>query len=215
VDTKKQAIARQCLEGAEGGSMTFPQIVGALMAAGFDGYLVDLRLGQATYYLEGGEGPDLPTHRSEVEVAAEFNADVVQAAIGEAQTRIGLIALDGSSVVWLDVDPFFVFHFGNGFERAGHIFIDYVRHDRLNLGYTMARLSAYASESVSKARVARRDCKFRRFAEARHPGSRDPSHRTRILPAHSSRRHSRLLRCHHNRRAPRDSRRGCRARGAR
>jgi carotenoid cleavage dioxygenase-like enzyme len=48
------------------------------------------------------------------------------------ETRIGLIALDGSSVEWLQADPFFVFHFGNGFERGGHLFIDYVRHDRLN-----------------------------------------------------------------------------------
>jgi carotenoid cleavage dioxygenase len=51
-------------------------------------------------------------------------------------TRIGLIALDGGSVKWLEADPFFVFHFGNGFERGGQIFLDYVRHDRLNLGYS-------------------------------------------------------------------------------
>jgi carotenoid cleavage dioxygenase len=37
--------------------------------------------------------------------------------------------------VWLDADPFFVFHFANAFERGGHIFIDYVRHDSLHLGY--------------------------------------------------------------------------------
>jgi carotenoid cleavage dioxygenase len=51
-------------------------------------------------------------------------------------TRIGLIALDGSSVNWIAADPFFVFHFANGFERGGHLFLDYVRHERLNLGYT-------------------------------------------------------------------------------
>jgi carotenoid cleavage dioxygenase len=50
-------------------------------------------------------------------------------------TRVGLIALDGSSTQWLDADPFFVFHFANAFERKGHIFIDYVRHERLALGY--------------------------------------------------------------------------------
>jgi len=53
-------------------------------------------------------------------------------------TRIGLIALDGSSTKWLEAEPFFVFHFGNAFERGGHLFIDYVRHDRLNLGYAAA-----------------------------------------------------------------------------
>jgi carotenoid cleavage dioxygenase len=53
-------------------------------------------------------------------------------------SRIGLIALDGSSTDWLEADPFFVFHFGNAFERGGHIFVDYVRHDSLNLGYATA-----------------------------------------------------------------------------
>jgi hypothetical protein len=38
-------VARSCLHGAESGAMTFPQIVGALMQAGFDGYAVDLRRG--------------------------------------------------------------------------------------------------------------------------------------------------------------------------
>jgi hypothetical protein len=51
LDTRQRAIARQCLEGAESGTMTLPQVVGTLMAADFDGYFVDLRLGEATYYL--------------------------------------------------------------------------------------------------------------------------------------------------------------------
>jgi uncharacterized protein YbcV (DUF1398 family) len=90
VDTRKQAIARQCLEGAESGTMSFPQIVEALVAADFDGYFVDLRLGQATYYLQDGEGLELPTHRSAVAVAvaAEFNTDAVKAAIREAQALV-------------------------------------------------------------------------------------------------------------------------------
>ena len=88
MDTRKQATARQCLEGAESGTMTFPQVVGALMAADFDGYFVDLRLGQATYYLADGEGLALPAHRSAVAVAAEFNMDAVKSAIREAQALV-------------------------------------------------------------------------------------------------------------------------------
>jgi carotenoid cleavage dioxygenase-like enzyme len=53
-------------------------------------------------------------------------------------TRIGLIALDGSKTQWLDADPFFVFHFANAFERGGNIFIDYVQHESLALGYAQA-----------------------------------------------------------------------------
>ena len=88
MDTRQQAIARQCLERAESGTMTFPQVVGALMAADFDGYFVDLRLGEATYYLPNGEGLELPTHRSAVAVAAQFNSDVVKDAIREAQALV-------------------------------------------------------------------------------------------------------------------------------
>jgi uncharacterized protein YbcV (DUF1398 family) len=88
MDRNQQSVAQQCLEGAENGTMTFPQIVGTLMAAGFDGYLVDLRLGQATYYLPVGEGLELPTHGSAVAVAAEFDTDLVRAAIREAQALV-------------------------------------------------------------------------------------------------------------------------------
>ncbi|MGH6916910.1 MAG: carotenoid oxygenase family protein, partial [Geminicoccaceae bacterium] len=52
----------------------------------------------------------------------------------ELGTRIGVVGLDGGSVLWLDADPFFVFHFANGFESGGRIVIDYVRHERLVLG---------------------------------------------------------------------------------
>jgi hypothetical protein len=44
-------VARTCLEGAESGAMTFPDIVATLMEAGFDGYAVDLRRATAAYYL--------------------------------------------------------------------------------------------------------------------------------------------------------------------
>jgi hypothetical protein len=37
------AIARTCLEAAEGNTMAFPQIVGTLMEAGFESYAIDFR----------------------------------------------------------------------------------------------------------------------------------------------------------------------------
>jgi carotenoid cleavage dioxygenase-like enzyme len=48
--------------------------------------------------------------------------------------RVGVLELDGGAPVWLEADAFFVYHFANGFERAGEIVIDYVRHDRFGLG---------------------------------------------------------------------------------
>ena len=49
-------------------------------------------------------------------------------------TRIAVLGLDGGPATWLDAEPFFVFHFANGFEEGGRIVLDYVRHARLGLG---------------------------------------------------------------------------------
>jgi uncharacterized protein YbcV (DUF1398 family) len=58
------------------------------MREGFDGYAVDFRAGTATYYLADGAGAPVafpvPTHR----IASQFQADLVQAAIREAQQMI-------------------------------------------------------------------------------------------------------------------------------
>ncbi|WP_029355531.1 DUF1398 family protein [Bosea sp. 117] len=78
-------VARTCLSAAEDNSMTFPQIVGTLMAEGFESYLVDFRRATATYYLSGGDSIELPMHRLDVPVAPEFDAASIREAIGEAQ----------------------------------------------------------------------------------------------------------------------------------
>ena len=86
MDTQQRAVARQCLEAADNGTMTFPQIIGALLAAGFDGYLVDLRLAQNTYYLSSGAGLELVAHADDVAIAPQLDVDAVKSAIREAQT---------------------------------------------------------------------------------------------------------------------------------
>jgi len=78
-------IARICLEGAESGALTFPQIIGTLMNSGFDGYAVDLRRMTATYYLADGEAVELNMAWSAAPVAESFDAATVRAAIREAQ----------------------------------------------------------------------------------------------------------------------------------
>jgi uncharacterized protein YbcV (DUF1398 family) len=86
--TNWKDVARSCLEGAESGAMTFPQIVGALIKAGFDGYAVDLRRATAAYYLPAGEAIELEATRTTVPVAERFDAAVVKEAIGEAQALV-------------------------------------------------------------------------------------------------------------------------------
>ncbi|MGV1789138.1 DUF1398 domain-containing protein [Rhizobium sp. A37_96] len=88
MNDQQKAIARSCLEGAEGNSMTFPQIVGTLMEAGFESYQIDFRRAAATYYLADGESIELPTHRVHAAVAPTFDAARMQAAIREAQQLV-------------------------------------------------------------------------------------------------------------------------------
>jgi uncharacterized protein YbcV (DUF1398 family) len=82
----QEAVARRCLQGAESNSVTFPEIVRQLSAAGFESYVVDLRRGAATYYLPNGESVECGTHSSARAVAPDLNADALQQAIREAQT---------------------------------------------------------------------------------------------------------------------------------
>ncbi|MFO1035662.1 MAG: carotenoid oxygenase family protein [Geminicoccaceae bacterium] len=49
----------------------------------------------------------------------------------ELGTRICVLGQDGSSPLWLEAEPYFVFHFANGFEEKGRIVLDYVRHSGL------------------------------------------------------------------------------------
>jgi uncharacterized protein YbcV (DUF1398 family) len=88
MDLAKTQVVRSCLEGAESGAMTFPQIVGALMQEGFESYSIDLRRATATYYLRDGDSVELPTHRTAVPIAAAFDAAAVRDAIREAQNLI-------------------------------------------------------------------------------------------------------------------------------
>lgn len=80
-------MAKACLTAAEADSMAFPQIVGALIAAGFEGYSVDFRSGIATYYAEDDGLTTLPIHAVTTPIAPRFDAAAMQAAIREAQAN--------------------------------------------------------------------------------------------------------------------------------
>jgi uncharacterized protein YbcV (DUF1398 family) len=88
MNDRQKAIARSCLEGAEGDTMTFPEIVKTLMEAGFESYRIDFRRATATYYLADSESIELPTHRVDAAVAATFDVAHMQAAIREAQQLV-------------------------------------------------------------------------------------------------------------------------------
>ena len=79
--------ARACLEAAETGAMSFPQIVGTLMEAGIESYRIDFRRAVAIYYRADGSSFDLPAPFPAFEVATGFDAGSIRAAIYAAQTQ--------------------------------------------------------------------------------------------------------------------------------
>lgn len=87
MDSHRQSVARSCLEAAETGAMTFPEIVGRLMQEGFESYAVDFRRAVATYFLPDGDAIELPTGGGALAVAPGFGAAAIRAAIGEAQAN--------------------------------------------------------------------------------------------------------------------------------
>ena len=90
-----KALAARCMAGAHDGTMSFPQIVGALMADGFDGYFVDYRTGMASYYgTDGSAHAVAMAHRYEA-VAQAFDTAEVQAAIRHAQSGAVDYSYDG------------------------------------------------------------------------------------------------------------------------
>jgi uncharacterized protein YbcV (DUF1398 family) len=88
MDEQRAAVAKACIDGAEGNTMTFPEIVGNLMRAGFEGYAIDFRRALATYYTSDGDFVDLPVHKLDAPVAPGFDAARIQAAIKEAQQLV-------------------------------------------------------------------------------------------------------------------------------
>ncbi|MCU0954728.1 MAG: DUF1398 family protein [Hyphomicrobium sp.] len=86
MNEQQESVAKQCLKSAYEGTMDFPDIVGALIAAGFEGYSVDYQRGIAVYYLPSGESLELSLPQDDTGVAINFDQPAIQAAIREAQS---------------------------------------------------------------------------------------------------------------------------------
>lgn len=87
MDAQRTALAETCLAGAYDGSLAFPDIVGMLIAAGFDGYAVNYRRNVTTYYLAEGGCVVLDNRPSDQPVAAAFDTAGVAAQIKWAQAN--------------------------------------------------------------------------------------------------------------------------------
>ncbi len=85
MDAERTVVAKACLDAAHDGSLSFPEIIGQLLGAGFEGYAVDYRRNTQTYYLSDGDSAAFDMPQSAGSVAATFDAAGVEALVRWAQ----------------------------------------------------------------------------------------------------------------------------------
>jgi uncharacterized protein YbcV (DUF1398 family) len=78
-------VALECTEASDAERITFPQVVGKLMAAGVERYHADLVRAERTYYMPGGESVVTPGHALDAAPATAFSASGVEAAVRAIQ----------------------------------------------------------------------------------------------------------------------------------
>lgn len=88
MDAEKISVAETCLNAAHDGSLSFPEIVGTLIAAGFEGYAVDYRRNTQTFYVPSGDSIALDNRPSSGgSVAAAFDAAEIGRLVRWAQAN--------------------------------------------------------------------------------------------------------------------------------
>lgn len=87
MEAERISIAQNCLQAAHDGSLSFPEIVGNLITAGFEGYTVDYRGRAQTYYLPDGDNVALEMQHFGGNVAAGFDATEVERLVRWAQAN--------------------------------------------------------------------------------------------------------------------------------
>lgn len=85
MDAPPISVAQRCLDGAYDGTLSFPEIIGDLSAAGFEGYWVDYRTHQQTYYREAGDAIALAATPVPARISPAFDPAQVEAAVRWAQ----------------------------------------------------------------------------------------------------------------------------------
>lgn len=87
MDAERISVARACLAAAHDGSLSFPEIVGKLIGAGFEGYTVDYRRNSQACYLPDGDSVAMDIEPSPAGVAAAFDATEIERLVRWAQAN--------------------------------------------------------------------------------------------------------------------------------
>ncbi|HEY3778514.1 MAG TPA: DUF1398 family protein [Rhizomicrobium sp.] len=82
---KIRDVAEECTRASDEDRMSFPQVLGALVEAGIEGYLCDLRRATKTYYLPDGTCIETAAAGVGRLVAEPFDAAAVESAVRRSQ----------------------------------------------------------------------------------------------------------------------------------
>lgn len=82
-----ETVIRDTLAASNEGRIHFGEVVSNLVSAGVESYSVDYRTCRATYYMPCGETLTLDMAAPTIDIAAEFSADGIKAAIAGAQCK--------------------------------------------------------------------------------------------------------------------------------
>lgn len=88
MNSKQQIVARECFEGAEGNTITFPEIIEKLGGAGLESYAVDFRRATTTYFAADNTSIEFSNHSSPPDISARLDNAALAEAIGEAQRLV-------------------------------------------------------------------------------------------------------------------------------
>lgn len=87
MNAKTHDVLVECTDGSTNERLTFPEVVGKLVAAGVERYTADLTRAEKTYYLPNGENETLKMYAIAKAPAERFSADGVLAAVRASQQQ--------------------------------------------------------------------------------------------------------------------------------
>lgn len=80
-----KSVIAECTQGSDNNTLTFPDVLGKLAAAGVESYLCDLRRATKTYYLPSGESGDVKSHAVATPISPAFDGTRVESAVRQSQ----------------------------------------------------------------------------------------------------------------------------------
>ena len=87
MDAHVKEVLKECTTGSDDGSLTFPQVVMKLMAAGVERYHADMCRAEKTYYMPNGESHVVPAVAASGHPAQAFSASGVDSAVRAIQAQ--------------------------------------------------------------------------------------------------------------------------------